>query len=148
MRIRTGGLIILLFLSISSSAYDGEYAVSKIAPELLKNADAVLRREEIRFEIISTREAIETNHYVITILNENGDEWAEFEEYYDKLREVNSVEGFLYDANGRQLKRIKTKDLQDLSGVSDISLYDDNRIKRHNFYYRVYPYTIEYEVEI
>jgi len=129
-------------------AGDGDYAVSKISPALLKNANAVLRFENIKFEILSTKEAVETNHYVITILNENGDEWAEFEEYYDKLREINSVEGFLYDANGKQLKRIKTRDAQDISGVSDYSLMDDKRIKKHNFYYRVYPYTIEYEVVI
>jgi hypothetical protein len=40
------------------------------------------------------------------------------------------------------------KGLEDLSGVSDGSLMDDNRIKRHHFYYKVYPYTIEYTVEI
>jgi hypothetical protein len=88
-------------------AGDGEYAVSKISAALMKNANAVLRFEEIKFEIHSAKEAIETNHYVITILNENGDKWAEFAEYYDKLREINSMEGYLYDANGKQLKKMK-----------------------------------------
>ena len=141
-------IAVLLFLNASVFAKDGDYAVSKISPALLKNANAVLRYENIKFEVLSTKEAVETNHYVITILNENGDDWAQFSEYYDKLREINSVEGFLYDANGKQLKKIKTKDLQDISGVSDYSLIDDNRVKTHNFYYHVYPYTIEYEVEI
>ena len=121
---------------------------TKISPALLKGANAVLRLEEMRFEINSTKEAVLKNHYVITILNENGDHWAEFSEYYDKHRQVESVEGILYDAWGKQLKRVKKKDLEDLSGVSDGSLMDDNRIKRHNFYYKVYPYTIEYTVEI
>jgi hypothetical protein len=138
----------LLFLGINVFAKDGDYAASKISPDLLKNANAVVRYENVRFEILNTREAVETDHYVITILNENGDDWAEFSEYYDKLREINSVEGFLYDANGKQLKKIKTKDLQDISGVSDENLIDDNRVKSYNFYYRVYPYTVEYEVEI
>jgi hypothetical protein len=144
-----------LFFIIACSAIgtvvragDGDYAASKISPALIKNANAVLRLENIKFEILSPKEAVETNHYVITILNENGDDWAEFEEYYDKLREINSVEGFLYDANGKQLKKIKTKDLQDVSGVSDYSLMDDNRVKKHNFYYKVYPYTVEYETVI
>ena len=129
-----------------SRAGDGDYAVSKIAPELLKNADAVLRLEDIKFEILSTKEAIETNHYVITILNQNGDNWADLIEGYDKFTEITSVEGYLYDANGKQLKRMKFRDLQDLSGVGESSLIEDNRIKRYNFFYRVYPYTIEYEV--
>jgi len=54
----------------------------------------------------------------------------------------------LYDATGKQLKKIRTKDAEDLSGVSDFSLIDDNRIKRHHFYHRVYPYTVEYTTEI
>jgi Domain of Unknown Function with PDB structure (DUF3857) len=138
----------LFTITLRASAGDGEYAVSKIPQSLLKNAEAVLRAEELRFEIISPKEAVQHYHYVITVLNDNGDDWAVFSEYYDKLREVSSVQGFLYDAAGNQLKKMKTKDLEDLSGVDDISLIDDNRIKRHNFYYKVYPYTVEYDVEI
>ena len=146
MRIRIITAIFFLWVSLPSFAGDGDYAVSKISAALLKNANAVLRLEEIKFEIHNLKEAIETNHYVITILNENGDDWAEFVEGYDKLQEIISVEGNLYDVNGKQLKKMKFKDLQDLSGVGESSLIEDNRIKRHNFYYRVYPYTIEYEV--
>src|SRR6202008_94818 len=51
-------------------------------------------------------------------------------------------------ANGRQLKKMKFKDLQDNSWTNGYSLVEDTRIKRHNFYYRTYPYTIEYKVEI
>lgn len=145
---RFTGIIISLLSVLSSLAADGEYAVAKIPAELLKKANAVLRLEELNFEIINSGKAVFTNHYVITILNENGDDWAEFYEYYDKHRKIESLEGILYDASGKQLKRIKTKDAEDLSGVSDGSLIDDNRYKRHNFYNRVYPYTIEYTVEI
>jgi len=142
-------LIIICSLPvIALFAGDGDYAVSKISPDLLKNANAVLRLEEIRFEVINTREAVERNHYVITIMNENGDDWAEFTDYYDKLRGISSFEGFLYDANGKQLKKVKYKDLQDMSGVDDNNLIDDNRIKKYNFYYKVYPYTVEYDEEI
>ena len=141
-------IIVVITHHVFLYAGDGEYAVSKISPALMKNANAVLRFEDIKFEIHSTKEAIETNHYVITILNENGDKWAQFVDYYDRLREINSVEGYLYDANGKQLKKMKFKDLQDFSGTGESSLVEDNRIKAHNFYYRVYPYTIEYNVEI
>lgn len=144
MRKRILQILSVLFFPATLFAGEGEYAVSKISPVLLKNANAVLRLEEIRFEIVSPAKTVMTNRYVITILNENGDRWAEFYEYYDKFREVESVDGILYDATGKQLKKIKKKDLEDLSGVSEGSLIDDNRIKRHNFYHRVYPYTIEY----
>ena len=140
------GFIFLYHLPLQAA--EGEYAVSKISSALLEKANAVLRLEEQRFEIRSTSVTVFINHYVITILNENGDHWAAFEEYYDKHRDIESVEGVLYDANGKQLKKIKKKDLEDLSGVSGGTLMDDNRIKRHNFYYKVYPYTVEYTIEI
>lgn len=140
--------LFIFLLNNTLYAGDGEYAVSKISAALLKNADAVLRFEELRFEVISTKQTKFRNHYVITILNEKGDRWAEFSEYYYKHREVASVEGILYDANGKQLKRIKKKDLMDLSGVTDGTLIDDNRVKQHNFYYKAYTYTVEYDIEI
>ena len=56
-------------LFIVPHAWAGEeYAVSKIPAGLLKDADAVLRTEEQRFEIINTKRAIYTHHYVITVL--------------------------------------------------------------------------------
>lgn len=142
--------IILAALLVSATCFasDGDYAVSKINASLMKNADAVLRYENITFEIQSVKEAVETNHYVITVLNENGDKWAELSEYYDKLREISGIEGILYDADGKQIKKIKTKDCQDLSASDGENLFDDHRMKLHNFYYKSYPYTIEYTVEI
>jgi uncharacterized protein DUF3857/transglutaminase superfamily protein len=132
------------------SAHNGEddYAVSRISPVLIKNANAVTRLSERSFEFRSTKEAIEKKHWVITIMNENGDEFADFVDGYGKLIEINSVEGFLYDANGKLLKKVKTKEMQDLSGVGESSLMEDTRVKHHNFYYKVYPYTVEYNEEI
>lgn len=127
---------------------DEDFAVSRIPVTLLKNADAVLRVEELTFEVNPPREAVQHYRYVITILNENGDRWAQFSEYYDKLRQVRSMQGYLYDASGKQLKKAKSKDFQDLSGNSGANLADDSRLKQHNFYFRSYPYTIEYEFEI
>lgn len=138
----------LLLLSLGLKAGDGEYAVSKIPLSLLKNANAVKRMENIRFEVINTGEAVLKKKYAITVLNDKGDRFAYFVEYYDKLYEVKNIEGALFDAEGRELKRLKNKQVVDLSASDDISLADDNRRKIHHFYYKAYPYTVEYEVEI
>lgn len=136
------------FLGFFGRAADGEYAVFKIPQNLLKGANAVVRFEELRFEIRSTKETVLKNHYVITILNENGEKWAQLSEYYNKHRQIESIEGALYDAFGKQLKKVKKKDIMDYSGVSDQNLIDDNRFKQHSFYYKEYPYTVEYTVEM
>lgn len=141
-------LSVCINLPLYADNGDPDYAVSKIPAKLLKNANAVLRLEETRFEIKSTTETKLIQHYVITVLNEKGEDWAEYNEHYSKMREITSIEGILYDANGKQLKKIKKKDTEDLSAVSEGSLMDDGRLRKHSFYYRPYPYTIEYTTEI
>lgn len=141
------GLIVLLLPGWLLAA-EGEYAITNIPARLLKNAHAVKRMEQLNFEVISTGEAILRRKYAITILDEKGADHAVFVEYYDKLQEIRNIEGSLYDATGRELKRLKNKQVLDLTASDDNNLADDNRRKAHSFYYKVYPYTVEYEVEV
>lgn len=141
-------LLLLVFVSLAASAGDGEYAVAKIPAALLKGADAVKRTERISFEVVSTGEAILRKKYAITILNENGDKQAGFLEYYDKLHEIRNIEGTLYNAEGKELKKLKNKQIIDATGSDDNNLIDDNRRKFHHFFHKIYPYTVQYEFEI
>lgn len=143
-----GGLfLVLLFLAGPVRAGEGEYAVGKIPLPLLKNANAVVRTDRTDFTIHSRKKATLYRRYAITILNEKADDLAELEEYYDRFRRIASVQGYLYDAAGQPLKKMKLKDMEDLSAVSSGSLMEDNRLKRFQFYHRVYPYTVEFELE-
>ena len=137
----------LLLCASGIKAADPKYPVSSIPENLKKDADVVKRMEEITFQVISTGETILHKKYALTILNENGAENAGIAEYYDKLISITSMEGTLYDASGKVLKRTKNKDISDVSAVSGNNLIDDSRVKTHHFYYREYPYTVEYEVE-
>jgi hypothetical protein len=136
-----------LITGFFANASDIKYPASSIPENLKKNANVVKRMEEFEFHIINTGETVLLHKYALTILNENGDDNAALVEFYDKLQKITSIEGSLYDASGKELKKLKSKDVMDLSAVDDISLMDDNRRKVHQFYYKVYPYTVEYEVE-
>jgi hypothetical protein len=138
----------ILWVSLSLKAADVKYPVSSIPEKLLKNADVVKRNEEVQFEIVGLNETVWRRKVAYTILNENGDSKSGIAVYYDKLRKVSDLDGALYDASGKQLKKIKPKDIQDYSAVQNISLYDDNRVKVYDFNYRSYPYTVEYTVEM
>jgi hypothetical protein len=141
-------IFLSLLLCVSGiKAADPKYPVSSIPENLKKDADVVKRMEEITFQVISTGETILHKKYALTILNENGADNAGIAEYYDKLISITSMEGTLYDASGKVLKRTKNKDISDVSAVSGNNLIDDSRVKTHHFYYREYPYTVEYEVE-
>jgi hypothetical protein len=139
---------LLLLTVITSFAGEIKYPVSSISEKLLKNADAVKRTETIEFEIVNLKETILHYKYAITILNENADDYSVFSEWYDQFRNVSSVEGYLYDKDGNLLKKMKYKDLQDVSATDDNNLVDDYRSKRFAFYYKTYPYTVEFEATI
>jgi hypothetical protein len=141
-------LLAALFVCLCGNAADAPYASSAIPAELLVNSNVVKRMEDIRFEVISTGETILKKKYALTILNEAGDDNAAFVEDYDQLQQVRSIEGSLFDASGKLVKKLKAKDIQDISAVGGGNLMDDNRRKFHHFYYKVYPYTVEYEVDI
>lgn len=140
--------MLLQAAAMSLLAAENDYAVSKIDPSLLTGASAVKRYEYVRFEIKDAGTAVYYYKTATTILNENGDEHAQWVQPYDKFNSVRSVNAVLYDATGKKVRELKSADISDLSGTSEISLAEDTRIKMHNFHYKVYPYTVEYEVEI
>lgn len=145
-------LIFSIFFSFSATVLagpgDGDYAVLRIPGALMKNANVVKRMEETEFSILESNKAVLKRKVAYTILNEQGERWAYFSEPYDKLRTVESIDGTLYDAMGIKIKSLKKGDIKDESGGDDASLAQDTRVKWHSFFYKVYPYTVEYESEV
>lgn len=124
-----------------------DYSILFLSDSLKKHANAVKRFEELRVIIKGPDKAIIKHKYAITILNEAGDKYASYSNSYDKLNELSDIDGNLYDAFGKKLKNVKKKDIEDFAAQDGFSLVIDDRIKRHDFYYRQYPYTVEYEDE-
>ena len=140
--------LVLALLSAFTLRASDDFSVSRIPAALLKNANAVVRVDEMDFEIINRGRTIQKLRYAITILNEKGDGFATYTEQYTKHRKINHLEGYLYDAAGKQLAKMKMKDAQDLSLTDEGTLADDNRMKLISFSYRVYPYTVEFISEV
>lgn len=138
-----GGFLLAAYFSIAG---DIKYPVAAIPAGLLKNANAVKRMEEVEIEIAGPKEVYYRYRYALTILNEKGEDYAGVMERYDQLQHIVTFEGALYDEKGNLLKKVKTKDVQDLSAVD--GLIDDNRVKSYSFYYRSFPYTVEFEVTV
>jgi len=136
----------LLAVTVTTVLAQG-YAVDKIPAELKDRANVVKRMERIQFVIINSGHTILKKQYALTILNEQGAVYSGFAVYYSKLSSLKSFTGTLYDASGREIQKIKWKDLKDESAVSGSNLMDDYRIKRYELYHRDYPYTIVYESE-
>ena len=139
---------LLLYVSASCFAGDGDYAVSKIPDSLMKNADVVMLFDEYNFEVVNLGKSVIKRKYAITIFNENGDDYASLYLFYDKLHSVNSMDGNLYDENGKKIKSLKKSEVKDISATDEGTLADDSRFKVFNFYHKIYPYTVEYEYEL
>lgn len=137
-----------LFFLAPVFAGDPVYPAAMIPDSLKKNAHIVKRMEEVTVKINDPKDVRVTTHYVITVMDAEGEKYAKVVEWYDKLRDIRSIKGTLYDALGLPVKKLKQSDIQDLSGVGSESLMTDDRYKQHAFYHNVYPHTVEYEIEV
>lgn len=140
-------MLIFLFFIPFSCLQAQDYNVNRIPDSLKENANAVKRMEELKIIIKSPGKAIVQHKYAITILNEAGDKFASYENNYDKLQSLYDISGRLFDASGKEIKSSKKKDISDIGYNDPISVMTDNRIRSHDFYYKTYPYTVEYQDE-
>jgi Domain of Unknown Function with PDB structure (DUF3857) len=124
------------------------YAVDQIPADLLKDANAVLREDFASFEILAKDQAVFKVRQVITILNANAKSRAQQVIGYNKNLKVVSFKGTSYDANGKQIKRLKQNEIYDQSAYDGAGSYSDNRLKVGDLSHGSYPYTVEWEFEL
>ncbi|MHA4736743.1 DUF3857 domain-containing protein [Dyadobacter sp. MSC1_007] len=125
-----------------------DFSITKISPALMKDADAVVRLDETLWEIKSQSEAIAISRLVVTVFNEKGeDEHGRLTVGYDKFTKIVDISGAVYDASGKQIKKLKNSEIEDYgyggAAGDDIT---DARVKLASFGKKsyAYPYTIEY----
>jgi hypothetical protein len=140
-------IFLFFFICFFEKAVAQNYDVALVNDSLKKGANAVKRFEEVKVIIKSPSKAIIKRKYAITILNEDGAEFARYINSYDKFFSLENIDGRLFNASGKEIKTVKKKDIADFSANGDESLMTDNRYKRHSFYWAQYPYTVEYEDE-
>jgi transglutaminase-like putative cysteine protease len=138
---------LIMLLLVASVAGAQNYNVNLIPDSLKENANAVKRFEELRVIIKSPGKAIIKHTYVITVFNKKASNYATFFSFYNKFNEINSIDGTLYNAEGKELKNVKKRDIEDWKGRSEASLVDDSRYKVYSFTPDSYPYTVRFESE-
>lgn len=140
-------LSLYLFLIFTVVVKAQNYDVSLIPDSLKANANAIKRYEVLEVEIKSPSKAVIRHKWAVTIFNEKGFEHSWYSNSYDQLHSLEDISGKLYESSGKQLRSIKKKEISDLSSDDNMSLMTDNRVKQFNFYYKQYPYTVEFEDE-
>ena len=139
---------IFLLLQIYLSAQDkAEFYIKETIPDsLTKGADAVCRLDETEVEIKSPGKIIVRERHMYTILNDKAEDLAEYVTSYDKLSTINYVNGTLYNANGKEVRHFKKKDMSDYAN-EDAAFVSDERLKSNKFTYNQFPFTVDFEEE-
>jgi hypothetical protein len=147
MTVKKTGLIFLLFCSFSCFAQD-EYLADQIHAELRNRANAVIRKMETTVDMRTADNVALTIKRAITVLNKNGDSQAELVLFYNKNTVIKSAKGVMLDAFGKQISKFTLSNFSDHSAASDMSLFEDARIKHFAPTVLSYPYTIVCEYEM
>jgi len=138
---------LLMFLCSTTMAWSQEYAITKIPEELMNEcANAIIRSDSTAFEVHNIGSATIYRKYAITILNEKADHFSDFYIGYDTFKKVKSIDGVYYDQYGKEIDKIKNKDINDVSAVSSGTIYGDTRVKYTGFESAEYPFTVEFEI--
>jgi hypothetical protein len=143
-------IVVLLYFSFVNllHAEDFKYPVADIPKNLLKDAKAVVRTEDIVTEITSNGSLVQKITYAITILNKNGEQNSYFLHPYDKTIKISKIKAYAYDESGVEIKKKGGYDILDYAMISQGTTYADSRIKAIIPGQFKYPYTMLYTYEV
>lgn len=144
---KKGIVFFALLMSVSVFAEDPKYPVSAISESLQKDMYAIIRNEEVRYDVKDTKSVKYVHKKALTILNSQANQYSALYFYYSKARRIQNLKITVYDAFGKAVKKVKSSEIRDQSAVDGFSLYLDSRFKYINLAQTTYPYTIEYEIE-
>lgn len=144
---------LFMVLGLFASAVNGftaeiKYPVAEIPNSLMQGMYAVIREREVKFDIQSKSRTLYYRREVITILNGKAKQYAKVGAWYDKMRSIKTFKATVYNAFGKEIKKLKNSDIKDESEFDGFSLLSDSRSKSADLSQAVYPYTVEYEIEI
>lgn len=139
--------VFLLLITVTLANAQANYDASLIAKDLLAYASAVIRDQSVYTEVKDNN----TFYHIktaITVLNKNGDDLARIVVWYDKSNVIKSIKGTTYDEFGKLTGKFSEKNFEDQNAASDMSLFEDSRVKHFSPSIGSYPYTVEYEYDV
>ncbi|MEN9335032.1 MAG: hypothetical protein RLZZ500_19, partial [Bacteroidota bacterium] len=141
-------VIALLLWTQLSLSQAPSYATSSIGDNLKENANSVVREHEVTVEIVSQKSYIIKKREVLTVLNSKGLKNIDANEHYSSSEKINSISAVVYNALGKELKKIRTSDFKDQSVADGFSILTDDRVLYLDYTPTEYPFTIVFESEV
>lgn len=139
-------LIVGLLLSLQAMvAQNGSYSTALIPENLKENANSVVREEITTIQINAQKSYTIRYHLAVTVLNSKGNKNVDAVIHYNPSDRVKDVSVVIYNALGREIKKLKEGDLKDVSASGDGTLLSDDRVMYLEYTPTDYPYTVVFE---
>ncbi|HWI91173.1 MAG TPA: DUF3857 domain-containing protein [Flavisolibacter sp.] len=124
------------------------YNSANIADSLKENANAVLRLDEAKLDVISASKYVLQVHQVVTVLNSEGASYLRHSLGFDKFYNIGDVAITVYNALGLPVKKYSKKDFEVQAAYDGFSLATDDKVMRLVTPAPSYPCTIDVLYEI
>lgn len=138
------------FILLQNYMYAQEKAENIIKQEipdsLTKGADAICRLDQTEVEVESPGKIIVRERHTYTILDEQAEDLSKFFASYDNLSAIHYANGTLFNAQGKEIRHFKKKDMSDFTNEG-AAFVSDERVKVSALTYNNYPYTVDFESE-
>ncbi len=141
-------MVALLLYSTISYTQDYDFNVNLIPETLKKDANSIVRLDNFFIEVESQDQMTIKVETAVTIYNKLADKYANIRIDYDKRRSYSNVKAYIYNATGKEIKKIKKSEFKDFSAQDGFSLFNDGRLIYYSYTPISYPYTIYYRYEI
>ena len=135
--------VVIFFSCIIALKAQDYYSVASISPEMIKNADAVVRLQEETFTINSISSASYNIREIVTILNEDALHMSVYFGSEDKFHTYHFGKITIYNKDGKKVKSFGTGELKPWTSSSGTNIYDDVFYEYVDPEYMIYPFTAE-----
>ncbi|MFN8258462.1 MAG: DUF3857 domain-containing protein [Bacteroidales bacterium] len=140
-------LVILLLGGCFSLFAQNKYNYSTLPEELKKNANYIFWENFREFEVIDIGRAVEKVRMAVCIVDQYSKAYNGIYAPYRKFEKISGFKAEIFDQYGNSVKKLKSSDIQDVSAVSDYSLFEDDRMLYAELIHGQYPYTLVFEYE-
>lgn len=91
---------------------------------------------------LKNNKLVQTDTIILQINNRTGEKYSEIEIPYSKILKVSDIEGWIEDANGKLVRKLKNSEITERNSISDFALYEDDFVKTFSLKHNSYPYRI------
>lgn len=141
-------LLFIVFYLVTIGVYSQEHAlaVAQIDDSLIENANVVTRFDHTIVDQTNANKIIITKHKAITALNKRGSRLLVFRaSYKEGSTKIKDIELKYYDKDGKVLREVSKKDIEDIAAYDGFSMITDYRIKYFEYESTSFPISVEWK---